>query len=208
MICYLGLRRWLHGDQRSNDLKLQDIPASGPSNAKQVKPSKIEQPSFAGSVLATEPDWSREAIRQYWDPVRQLLRAIRKYQAAHASSDILARPQSRYWAAVHWFWSLVTQSEIHLTTDIGVGLLLPHPTVIITHPGSLIGPNSLIFHHVIFSEPVDFGRHCDIGREQRSWPRAFRTACRDCYKFGCEKQHAGLPDICLGSSAPCGAERL
>lgn len=123
----------------------------------------MEQISFADSVSATEPDWSREAIRQFWDPGRKLLRSIRKYQAARASSGIFARSRSRYWVAVHWFWSLVTQSEIHLTTEIGGGLLLPHPTGIIIHPDSRIGPNCLIFHQVTFAGPVNVGGHCDIG---------------------------------------------
>jgi serine O-acetyltransferase len=33
--------------------------------------------------ISTEtPDWSREKVRRFWDPSRQLLFAIRKYQKA------------------------------------------------------------------------------------------------------------------------------
>lgn len=118
---------------------------------------------FAGVISATEADWDRERIRGFWDPGRKLLRAIRKYQAAKQINTIFADLVAKYWAMNHWFWSLVTQSEIHLNCNIAGGLLLPHPTGIIIHPDSQIGPNCLIFHQVTLIGAVKLDGHCDIG---------------------------------------------
>lgn len=118
---------------------------------------------FAASVSSTEADWSREEVRGFWDPGRKLLRAIRRYQAAGKRSDFFARISRKYWVINHWFWSLVTQSEIHLNCSIEGGLLLPHPTGIIIHPASKIGPNCLIFQQVTLAGEVTLAGHCDIG---------------------------------------------
>ena len=67
------------------------------------------------AISASEPDWSREVPRSWWDPGYRLLRAVRRYQAARG------RLSRKYWAIQHWFWSTVTQSEIHLNQDIGGG---------------------------------------------------------------------------------------
>jgi serine O-acetyltransferase len=123
----------------------------------------MDHDTFSAACSATEPDWSREQIRYFWDPGRKLLRATRKYQAAKQRSTIITRLVSKYWVINHWFWSLVTQSEIHLNCQIEGGLLLPHPTGIVIHPGSRIGPNCLIFHQVTLAGPVELGGHCDIG---------------------------------------------
>ncbi|WP_284154866.1 serine O-acetyltransferase [Algicella marina] len=102
-------------------------------------------------------------MERFWDPGRKLLRSLRKYQAWRASSNPVAPLMRRYWVLIHWFWSLVTQSEIHLNTRIEGGLRLTHPTGIILHPDSVIGPNCLIFHQVTFAGPVTIGGHVDIG---------------------------------------------
>jgi serine O-acetyltransferase len=54
----------------------------------------------------------------------------------------------RYWAVMHRFWSVITQCEIHLNTEIGGGLLLTHPQGIVIHPSARIGPNCAIFQQV------------------------------------------------------------
>ncbi|WP_199796945.1 serine O-acetyltransferase [Erythrobacter litoralis] len=118
---------------------------------------------FSAAVSATEADWDRERIRGFWDPGRKLLRSIRKYQAAKHRETAFANLIARYWALNHWFWSLVTQSEIHLNCSIAGGLLLPHPTGIIIHPACEIGPNCLIFHQVTLAGAVKLDGHCDIG---------------------------------------------
>ncbi|MFY0597540.1 MAG: serine acetyltransferase [Cognatishimia sp.] len=114
-------------------------------------------------ISETDPDWSREAIQKPWDPGRKLLRAVRRYQALKNRSGILSKICSNYWVLNHWFWSLMTQSEIHLHMPIGGGLLLPHPTGIILHPEGSIGPNCLIFQQVTLAGPVTIGGHVDIG---------------------------------------------
>jgi serine O-acetyltransferase len=114
-------------------------------------------------ISATEPDWSREAIRRFWDPGQKLLRAVRRYQAARARGGPVARLVSRYWALNHLFWSTICQSEIHLTCQIGGGLRLTHPTGIIIHPDARIGPNCMLFHQVTLAGPVVLGGHVDVG---------------------------------------------
>jgi serine O-acetyltransferase len=123
----------------------------------------MDAAKFASAVSATEPDWERERVRGFWDPGRKLLRAVRKYQAAKARGTTFDLLVSKFWVLNHWFWSLVTQSEIHLSCHIEGGLMLPHPTGIIIHPASRIGPNCLIFHQVTLAGPVELGGHCDIG---------------------------------------------
>jgi serine O-acetyltransferase len=66
------------------------------------------------NVSATEPDWSREAVRQFWNPGQKLLRAIRRYQASQVRGGALGKLSSKRWALSHLFWSTLTQSEIHL----------------------------------------------------------------------------------------------
>lgn len=123
----------------------------------------MDAAKFSRAVSATEPDWSRERVRCFWDPGRKLLRSVRRYQAAKKRGTPYALLVSKFWAMNHWFWSLVTQSEIHLNCHIEGGLILPHPTGIIIHPASRIGPNCLIFHQVTLAGPVELAGHCDIG---------------------------------------------
>ena len=115
------------------------------------------------NVSAETPDWSRETVQRAWDPGRKLLRAIRRYQAAQARGGLSGRLAAKYWVGVHWFWSLMTQSEIHLNSEIGGGLRLTHPTGIIIHPGAKIGVNCMIFHQVTLAGPVVLGGHVDVG---------------------------------------------
>ncbi|MGH1577957.1 serine O-acetyltransferase [Planktotalea sp.] len=115
------------------------------------------------NVSATEPDWSREAVRQFWDPGQKLMRAIRRYQRAKSRGGVLGKLSAKRWALSHLFWSTVTQSEIHLNTQIEGGLRLTHPTGIIIHPDCIIGPNCMIFHQVTLAGAVTLGGHVDIG---------------------------------------------
>lgn len=113
-------------------------------------------------ISAEVPDWSREKKAFFaWDPSRALLASIRSYQA----SVFLCK----YWAVVrHRFWSIVTGADIPLNTNIGGGLLIPHPNGIVIHPQAKIGPNCLIFQQVTIggrdgSAPPVIGGHVDIG---------------------------------------------
>ncbi len=114
-------------------------------------------------VSATVPDWSRERVGRFWDPGKKLIRAIRRYQAAQARGGVAGRLVAKYWVLNHWFWSLVTQSELHLTCRIGGGLRLTHPTGIIVHPEAVIGVNCMLFHQVTLAGPVVLGGHVDVG---------------------------------------------
>ncbi|SPF79469.1 Serine acetyltransferase [Pseudoprimorskyibacter insulae] len=111
---------------------------------------------------ATVPDWSREAITRFWDPAPKLLRSIRRYQSCKQRGT-LGFLASRYWALNHRFWSVITQCEIHLNTQIGGGLLLIHPNGIVIHPDAKIGANCLIFQQVTLAGPVTLGGHVDLG---------------------------------------------
>lgn len=112
------------------------------------------------AVSATEPDWSRERPRRWWDPSRRLLRAIRRYQAATGPLGRLARP---WWVLQHRFWSVVTGADIPLNARIGGGLLIPHPNGIVLHPGAPIGVNCLLFQQVTITGGVTIGGHVEIG---------------------------------------------
>lgn len=118
---------------------------------------------FCKEISSDIPDWSREKVHCFWDPGRKLLRSIRQYQSCKVRRGIFWRIIEKYWVLVHWFWSIVTQSEIHLNCQIGGGLRLPHPTGIIIHPDSCIGVNCLIFHQVTLAGEVTLGGHVDIG---------------------------------------------
>lgn len=114
-------------------------------------------------ISATVPDWSREEVRQFWDPGYKLLRAVRRYQKAKDRGGILGKAVSKYWVIVHRFWSVITQSEIHLGSQIEGGLRLPHPTGIIIHEDARIGPNCQIFHQATVTSGVVMGGHVDLG---------------------------------------------
>ena len=114
-------------------------------------------------ISAEQPDWSREDITRFWEPGKKLIRAIRRHQAARHKGGVLGRIAAKYWALVHLFWSTITQSEIHLKTEIGGGLRLPHPTGIVIYPLAKIGPNCMIFHQVTLADKVTVGGHVDIG---------------------------------------------
>lgn len=111
-------------------------------------------------VSNSVPDWSREAVTAFWQPGQKLIRAVRRYQAAQARGSKFS---AKYWASVHRFWSVMTQSEIHLNCEIGGGLRLPHPTGIIVHPDAKIGVNCMLFHQVTLAGAVVVGGHVDIG---------------------------------------------
>lgn len=116
-------------------------------------------------ISSEVPDWSREerAVGS-WDPPRALLKSIRDYQAAMG----LTAPIKRKCAVVrHRFWSAVTGADIPINSNIGGGLLIPHPNGIVIHPGVEIGCNCLIFQQVTIGATSKgipkIGGHVDIG---------------------------------------------
>jgi len=114
------------------------------------------------SVSATEPDWNRETPRGWWDPSRRLLRSIRHYQKRRGVRRRLA-------ALRHRVWSVITGAEIAPDTEIGGGLILPHPNGVVIHPDVIIGPNCIIFQQVTLGTNrggqgvPQLGGHVDIG---------------------------------------------
>lgn len=108
------------------------------------------------------PDWKREQKSLFeWTPSRSLLASIRAYQGGNDFAKKLA-------VIRHHFWSAVTGAEIPINTEIGGGLLIPHPNGIVIHAHAKIGVNCLIFQQVTIgikddSTPPLIGNHVDIG---------------------------------------------
>jgi serine O-acetyltransferase len=125
------------------------------------------------SVSATEPDWSREVPRRWWDPSRRLLRSIRGHRAAARLPAVLRWPVRKFRGLQHRFWTVITGAEIDPGCEIGGGLLIPHPNGIVIHPKTRIGPNCLIFQQVTLGTTAGtpgvprIGGHVDIGAGAR-----------------------------------------
>jgi serine O-acetyltransferase len=58
---------------------------------------------------------------------------------------------------------VVTGADIPLRTQIGGGLLLPHPNGVVVHPDAKIGVNCLLFQQVTLAGAVEMGGHVDVG---------------------------------------------
>ncbi|WP_047533274.1 serine O-acetyltransferase [Methylotenera sp. N17] len=120
-------------------------------------------------VSAETPDWQREKKSLLeWAPPRALLASIRRYQHADRYWLVIARVIKIVAVLQHRFWSAVTGADIPINTQIGGGLLIPHPNGIVIHPGVSIGPNCLILQQVTLgsNEAGDLpaiGGHVDIG---------------------------------------------
>ncbi len=136
-------------------------------------PTDPGTPASEPSVSATVPDWSRERPQRWWDPPRRLLRSLRGYEAASARHGPLARLARMRWVLSHRFWSVITQADIPLGSQIGGGLIMPHPNGIVIHPEAEIGPNCLIFQQVTIGTTGNrrgvprIGGHVDIGAGAR-----------------------------------------
>lgn len=115
-------------------------------------------------------DWSREQVGWFaWSPSRRLLRAIRSYQHWRGRWGPIGAIIARVAVLRHRFWSIVCAADIPVSSDLGGGMLLPHPTGIVVHPRAKIGPNCLLFQNVTIGAggPIDglptIGGHVDIG---------------------------------------------
>ena len=125
-------------------------------------------------ISAETPDWSRETPRRFWDPGRKLLKSLRDYQKLQARKNVFSAFGKKVAVARHWFWSIATQCDIPLNTEIGGGLLMPHPNGIVVHPRSRIGPNCLLMQQTTLGSsgssdkgfPV-IGGHVDISAGAR-----------------------------------------
>lgn len=114
-------------------------------------------------VSATEPNWHREKCRRWWDPSRQLLKSIRRYQKWQARGGIIGRFLSAVNVLWHRFWSVVTGADVPLNAQIAGGLLLTHPNGVVIHSEAQIGPNCLILQQVTIVRGVKIGGNVDIG---------------------------------------------
>lgn len=107
------------------------------------------------------PDWQREKPRRTWDPPRQLVRSIRRYQS---SGPLL----KRWWVLQHRFWSVVAGADIPINCVFGGGFHIPHPVGIVIHPDVRIGANCQIMQNVTLGSnrgggPPVIGDGVDIG---------------------------------------------
>lgn len=111
-------------------------------------------------ISATVADWSRERKRPgERSPGKKLLASIRDYQKYRGLRRKLA-------VLRHSFWSAVSGADIPINSDIGGGLLIPHPNGIVIHPRARIGPNCLLFQQVTIGDAngvPTIGGHVDIG---------------------------------------------
>ena len=126
-----------------------------------------EQPKK--QVSATEPDWSRETSKKYWNPGVRLIRSIRFYQK-YQNKPLLK--WLKYFGVVRYrFWSVVSGADIPLNCKLGGGLLMPHPNGIVIHTNAEIGQNCLIFQQVTIGSNgkgvPKIGGHVDIGAGAR-----------------------------------------
>jgi serine O-acetyltransferase len=121
-----------------------------------------------GHVSDTIPDWTRENLRTFWEPGKQLIKSIRGYQALSDQKDIWSKIRRKIYIAEHRFWSVISGADIPLNCKLGGGLMLPHPNGIVIHPNAQIGVNCIIFQQVTLGTrrgggiPILEG-HVDVG---------------------------------------------
>ena len=114
----------------------------------------------APAISATKADWSRERPRGFWDPGRKMLKALRDYQRGG--------PLRRLAVLRHRFWSAVAGCDVPLSTQIGGGFMLPHPTGVVIHPDTVIGPNCMVMQNATLggnrgTGVPRLGGHVDVG---------------------------------------------
>lgn len=128
-------------------------------------------PSNEDLPSATIADWDRERKGVFtWSPSRSLLASLRSYQY-WKSRGALGWLLGKIAVIRHRFWSIVTGCDLPINSEIGGGLLMPHPNGIVIHPTCKIGPNCLIFQQVTLgsnesstrSGVPTLGGHVDVG---------------------------------------------
>lgn len=120
-------------------------------------------------VSATEPIWTRELPRRWWDPPRRLIKSIRDYQSLIERRPFAWRIRTKLCVLRHRFWSVVCSASVPLGTKLGGGFVLLHPEGVVIHPQAVLGPNCLILSGVTLGTggPIpgvpSIGGHVDIG---------------------------------------------
>jgi serine O-acetyltransferase len=108
-----------------------------------------EKDSDSKNISASVPDWSRESGDYFcWQPSKALIYSIRQYQKYSISRNPVGILLKKIAVFKHRFWSVVAGADIPISSQIGGGLLLPHPNGVVIHPRAIIGPNCLIFQQV------------------------------------------------------------
>lgn len=124
---------------------------------------------MSSPVSATEGDPGREALGQYqWSPGKRLIKSIRDYQRARGRTGPWALATRKLAVLRHRFWSAVSGADIPLNSNIGIGVVIPHPNGVVIHPEAVIGPNCMIFQQVTVGVADGegaprIGGHVDIG---------------------------------------------
>ena len=118
-------------------------------------------------ILSSEiPDWGREHCHTFWEPGKKLLASIRRYQNSQQRVGC-GWGIKKISVIQHRFWSVVTGADIPINSNLGGGVLIPHPNGIVVHPKAVIGPNCLIFQQVTIGARdggvPTIGGHVDIG---------------------------------------------
>ncbi|TWU11820.1 Serine acetyltransferase [Symmachiella macrocystis] len=119
-------------------------------------------------ISATTFDWNRETVRRFWDPSRKLLYHLRRYQA-QTTGTLRCKLLRKWHAFFHQVWSVICGADIPLNSQIGGGLIMPHPNGIVIHPDAVIGANCLFFQQVTIGTGGKqkgcprIGGHVDIG---------------------------------------------
>jgi len=123
---------------------------------------------MSNTISTEEADWSRERlICGTYEPWKRLLRVIRRYQVVSRQGGIggVFKP---FLVLRYRFWSAVCGADIPLNSQLGGGLIIPHPNGIVIHPDAVIGPNCLVFQQVTIGTGSKagvprIGGHVDIG---------------------------------------------
>jgi len=121
------------------------------------------------NISAKKADLSREKIIYgKYEPWKKLLHTVRRYQALIAKGPVRIFFYKPFLVLRHRYWSAVCGADIPLNSNLGGGLIIPHPNGIVIHPKAIIGPNCLIFQQVTIgagSKPgfPQIGGHVDIG---------------------------------------------
>lgn len=112
---------------------------------------------------ATEADWSRERLTKWWEPNKQLIKALRGYQKWQ-NQGLLGKLLGKYYVLLHRFWSIVTGADVPINCQLSGGIILRHPNGVVIGPrGTIIGPNCIIFQQVTIVNHVKIGGNVLIG---------------------------------------------
>ena len=119
-------------------------------------------------VISTiESDWQRELIiHGKYEPWKKLLYILRHYQSLPDSG--LSKLIKKALVLRYRYWCVVCGADIPLNSNLGGGLMIPHPNGIVIHPDAVIGVNCLIFQQVTIGAGSipgypKIGGHVDIG---------------------------------------------